>query len=54
MTKRILRNESTEHAKEIWQAVDCAAAKAPEWLRERIMNAPLANEGEAKEPTNGS
>lgn len=37
----ILRNESTPEGKKIWEAVDNAAAKAPNWLREKIENAPL-------------
>ncbi len=39
---RILRNESTPAAKAIWQAVDNAAAKAPQWLKEHIEKAALA------------
>lgn len=41
MMSRLLRNESTEAAREIWRAVDNAAAKAPDWLRKKIEEAPI-------------
>ena len=31
-----LRKEDTPEAREIWRAVDNAASKAPDWLREKI------------------
>ena len=34
-----LRDESTEGAKEIWEAVDRAANNAPEWLKEMFNKA---------------
>jgi hypothetical protein len=37
----ILRNDSTEEGRAIWQAVDKAASKAPEWARQKNENAPM-------------
>jgi hypothetical protein len=34
--KRTLRNESTPKGREIWKAVDKAAARAPEWMKKRL------------------
>ncbi len=40
-----LRDESTEGAKEIWEAVDRAANNAPEWLKEEYVDEQhLSNE----------
>jgi len=34
--KRTLRDESTPKGREIWKAVDRAAARAPEWMKKRL------------------
>lgn len=41
---KVLRSESTQAAKDIWLAVDNAAAKAPEWVRTKIQQAPITIE----------
>ncbi len=41
MSKKILRNESTEAAREVWKAVDSAASKAPLFTRKKIQSASL-------------
>ena len=33
MAKVTLRNEDTPEGKEIWEAVDTAASRAPEWVK---------------------
>lgn len=38
---KLFRNESTPEARKIWKDVENAAAKAPDWLREKIENAPI-------------
>ena len=35
MAIRKLRDESSAEGKNIWKAVDVAASRAPEWLKER-------------------
>ena len=37
----ILRNDSTVEGRAIWNAVDKAASKAPEWAKHKIENAPM-------------
>ena len=37
----LLKNESTIEARKIWEAVKNAAAKAPDWLLEKVENAPI-------------
>ncbi len=37
----ILRNDSTVEGRAIWDAVDKAASKAPEWAKHKIENAPM-------------
>jgi hypothetical protein len=46
----ILRNDSTEEGRAIWQAVDKAASKAPEWARRKIENAPMQTNRDQTEP----
>lgn len=41
---KVLRSESTQAARDIWLAVDTAAAKAPEWVRTKIQQAPINTE----------
>jgi len=36
MPERTLRNDSTDDGKKIWEEVDRAAAKAPEWVKARL------------------
>ena len=36
-----LRNDSTKEGRDIWNAVDKAASKAPEWARHKIESAPM-------------
>lgn len=43
-SRRTLRDESSPKGREIWRAVDKAAAKAPEWLRKRVEAVPLKTE----------
>ena len=38
---KLFRNESTPEARKIWKDVENAAAKAPDWLREKIENTPI-------------
>lgn len=33
---RRLRDESTEEGRKIWQAIDRAADRAPDWAKERV------------------
>jgi len=44
--RRTLRNESTPKGREIWKAVDKAAARAPEWIKKRL-DAELLKERES-------
>ncbi|HVH69018.1 MAG TPA: hypothetical protein VM716_14210 [Gemmatimonadales bacterium] len=49
MTEPTLRNDSTDDGKKIWEEVDRAAAKAPEWVKARLKEAESqADETEAK------
>ncbi|MGQ9778684.1 MAG: hypothetical protein ACUVRM_02235 [Bacillota bacterium] len=38
---KMLRNESILGAKEMWRAVDRAAAKVPEWVKEKMDSIPI-------------
>ena len=42
MNNGVLRNESTQEGKNIWRAVDNAAAKAPNWVKKQIESAPIS------------
>jgi len=33
---RVLRNDTTPEARDIWAAIDRAAARVPEWLHEKL------------------
>lgn len=44
----ILRNESTEAGREMWRAVDRAASRAPEWIRQKVESAPMQTSGWVK------
>jgi hypothetical protein len=48
MSNRLLRNESTPEAREIWRAVENAAAKAPDWVKERIEKSVIVEDENAK------
>ena len=50
MSSHVLRNESTKTGQEMWRAVDRAASKAPEWIRQRVENAPLKTSGRESNP----
>ncbi|NLW45779.1 MAG: hypothetical protein GXY86_00340 [Firmicutes bacterium] len=41
MNNGVLRNESTQEGRNIWRAVDNAAAKAPNWVKKQIEGAPI-------------
>lgn len=41
---KMLRNESIPGAKEMWEAVDRAAAKAPEWVKKKMDSIPIGRE----------
>lgn len=49
--QHILRDESTEKGRSIWRKVDRAAARAPEWLRVRVDQAPLRGESDTVAPS---
>ena len=53
MATRKLRNESSTEGKTIWKAVEVAAARAPEWVKERALAAASesSSDSSAKEKT---
>lgn len=44
MAGEILRNDSTEGGKKIWEAVERAAEKAPDWVKRHLDNAGQSRE----------
>ena len=36
MSDEIKRNESTEYGRKIWEAVERAASRAPEWIKQQV------------------
>lgn len=52
MTKSMLRSEKTQVGKEIWKAVDEAAARAPELVKETIIK--VANKDQTRDLSVGT
>jgi hypothetical protein len=49
MSKTFIRNENSEKGKAFWMSVDSTAETAPEWVKERIMNATITKEHDQSE-----
>lgn len=49
MSDEIKRNESTENGRKIWEAVERAASRAPDWVKQQVKD---ARQSQGPVPTN--